>query len=145
MSINKAIITPSTRDNSDWVADRLIDYNIQFVPMTHAEYSIPLNFHFRNDDGVIVAGVNAYLKGKSVVHVTVLWVDENQRGHDYGSQLLQHVETEAKKLGAYLIFLDTYDFQAREFYLKHGYEVFSILEGSPAKGHRQYNMKKMLA
>lgn len=138
-------ITPSSRENCDWVADQLISYNIRFVPMSHEDYSIPLNFHLSNDEGVIVAGINAYLKGKSVVHVTVLWVDENQRGHDYGSRMLQHVETEAKKLGAYLVFLDTYDFQAKSFYIRHGYEVFSVLEDSPAKGRTQFNMKKMLA
>ena len=48
-----------------------------------------------------------------------------------------------KKLGATLAHLDTFDFQAKDFYLKHGYEVFGILDDCP-KGHKRYYMKKVL-
>jgi GNAT superfamily N-acetyltransferase len=140
----KSKIVTSSDANRDWVGDQLISYNLQFVPVKHEEYYIPLNFHLCNEQGEIVAGINSSLKGKSVLHVSVLWVDEKQRGHDYGALLLSHVEAEAKKLGCYLVFLDTYDFQARGFYIKCGYEEFSILEDSPAKGRTQYNMKKRI-
>ncbi len=141
---NKSEIVVSSDEKRDWVGDQLISYNLQFVPVKHEEYYIPLNFHLRNEEGEIVAGVNSCLKGKSVLHVSVLWVDEKQRGHDYGSILLKHVEAEAKKLGCYLVFLDTYDFQAKGFYIKCGYEEFSVLEDSPAKGYNQYNFKKKI-
>ena len=42
-----------------------------------------------------------------------------------------------------LIHLDTFDFQAKDFYLKHGYEVFGVLDDCP-KGHKRYYMKKVL-
>ena len=38
--------------------------------------------------------------------------------------LLNKVESEAKAIGATLAHLDTFDFQAKDFYIKHGYEVF---------------------
>ena len=53
------------------------------------------------------------------------------------------VEEIAKERSANLVHLDTFDFQAKDFYLKHGYEVFGVLEDCP-KGHKRYYMKKVL-
>jgi len=57
--------------------------------------------------------------------------------------LLKYVEDEAKTIGARLVRLDTYDFQTKDFYLKHGYEIFGVLEDCP-KGHKRYYLKKDL-
>ena len=35
------------------------------------------------------------------------------------------------------------NFQAKDFYIKHGYEVFGVLDDCP-KGHKRYYMKKVL-
>ena len=57
--------------------------------------------------------------------------------------MLAKVEKIAKKYSANLVHLDTFDFQAKDFYLKHGYEVFGVLEDCP-KCHKRYYMKKVL-
>lgn len=59
------------------------------------------------------------------------------------SLLLEEVENDAKSKGAKLIHLDTFDFQAKEFYEKQGYIVFGILENCPEK-HYRYYLKKVL-
>ena len=41
-------------------------------------------------------------------------------GKKLGSLLLEEVENDAKSKGAKLIHLDTFDFQAKEFYEKQG-------------------------
>ena len=41
--------------------------------------------------------------------------------------MLAEVESAAKEKGCYLIHLDTFDFQAKEFYEKQGYAVFGVL------------------
>lgn len=46
-----------------------------------------------------------------------------------------------KEKGGKLVHLDTFDFQAKDFYLKNGYEVFGVLEDCP-KGHKRYYLKK---
>ena len=56
---------------------------------------------------------------------------------------LEEVENDAKSKGAKLIHLDTFDFQAKEFYEKQGYIVFGILENCPEK-HYRYYLKKVL-
>jgi GNAT superfamily N-acetyltransferase len=79
-----------------------------------------------------------------MLYVDVLFVEKNHRGEQLGSLLLNKVEAEAKAIGVSLSHLDTFDWQAKEFYLKHGYEVFGVLDDCP-KGHKRYYLKKNLA
>ena len=58
-----------------------------------------------------------------------------------GEKLLKEVEKIAINQGCELIHLDTFDFQAKDFYLKYGYEIFGVLEDCP-EGHCRYYLKK---
>ena len=49
-------------------------------------------------------------------------VDEELRRQGYGSKLLLATEEEARKNGCVSATVNTMDFQAEDFYLKHGYE-----------------------
>ena len=77
------------------------------------------------------------------VYIDTLWVDEKYRNKNIGTQLLISVENEARIKDAHLIHLDTFDFQAKEFYLKVGYDVFGKLEDCPLN-HIRYFMKKII-
>jgi GNAT superfamily N-acetyltransferase len=77
------------------------------------------------------------------LHIDLLWVKEELRGQGYGHQLLTHMEEEARKLGAKNVFLDTFSFQAPEFYKKHGYRVFGELRDFPL-GHQRFFLTKQL-
>ncbi len=76
-------------------------------------------------------------------HLDLLWVSEPLRGRGHGRRLLIQAEEEARKRGVKYAYLDTFSFQAPEFYLKHGYQVFGELSEFPP-GHRRYFMKKAL-
>ena len=75
--------------------------------------------------------------------ISVLFVDEPYRGRGLGTWLLKHVKEKAKSTGIRLIHLDTFDFQAKDFYLRQGYEIFGVLDDCP-KGHSRYYLKKLL-
>jgi len=60
-----------------------------------------------------------------------------------GTSLLQHVEAVAREKGAYISILDTFDFQAEEFYIKNGYTPFGELKDFP-NGHRKIYLFKKL-
>lgn len=77
------------------------------------------------------------------LHVDLLWVREDLRGRGYGQRLLAVIETEARQRGAKQAYLDTFSFQAPEFYLGHGYQVFGELPEFPA-GHQRYFLTKQL-
>jgi len=78
-----------------------------------------------------------------MLYIDVLFTISDSRAKGFGSRLLTYVEKEAKQLGATLAHLDTFDFQAKDFYIKHGYEVFGVLDDCP-QGHKRYYMKKAL-
>jgi GNAT superfamily N-acetyltransferase len=77
------------------------------------------------------------------MHVGILFVDSAYRGMGHGKHLLQSTEIEAKELGGYMSHLDTFDFQAKDFYERLGYEVFGVLDYPP--GHHRYFLKKRLS
>ncbi len=71
-------------------------------------------------DGQIVGG----MLGTVVLDwlaVDIVYLDAAYRGTGLGTQLLQSLEEEGKRLGAKRAFLDTTTFQAEGFYAKFGY------------------------
>jgi len=72
-----------------------------------------------------------------------LYVKEELRGQGIGSKLLQQAETEAKNRNCRFAFVNTYQFQAPDFYKRYGYkEVFS-LQDYPYIGQRYYYQKDL--
>ena len=76
-------------------------------------------------------------------HIDLMWVKETLRGRGYGHQLLIIAEDEARQRGAKNAYLDTFSFQAPDFYRKHGYRVFGELPNFPT-GHQRYYLTKQL-
>jgi GNAT superfamily N-acetyltransferase len=75
--------------------------------------------------------------------VDILWIAEAFRGRGYGKTLLGKAETEARNRGCVNVLLDTFSFQAPEFYRRLGYVEFGRLPGFP-NGHKRYFLTKRL-
>ena len=71
------------------------------------------------------------------------WVDEKYRGKGFGRRLIGAAEDEARKRGVTNVYLDTFSFQAADFYRKLGYREFGRLDAYPA-GHYRAWMTKAL-
>ena len=130
-------------NDEEYICDRLVEYNLTQVPATQEILFENINKKFLNANGEIIAGCVARMYCWNVLYIDILWVDKNYRNQGLGSKLLEYVEDTAKKKGCYLIHLDTFDFQAKDFYFKHGYEVFGTLKDCP-KGHCRYYLKKSI-
>jgi GNAT superfamily N-acetyltransferase len=78
------------------------------------------------------------------LYISLMFVKEEARGRGYGHQLLMLAEAEARQRGATHAYLDTFSFQAPEFYQKHGYQVFGELSDFPT-GQTRYYLKKELS
>lgn len=76
-------------------------------------------------------------------YIDLLWVKDELRGLGHGHRLLTTAEDEARKHGAKNAYLDTFSFQAPDFYKSHGYQVFGELKDFPP-GHQRYFMTKQL-
>jgi GNAT superfamily N-acetyltransferase len=94
-------------------------------------------------EGKIIAGCTGYIFPWGCMYVDDMWVDEKYRRQGLGSIALQEVEKVAESRGCHLIWVGTWDFQARPFYLKHGYTVFAAMNDCP-KGHMDYDLFKRL-
>ncbi len=88
--------------------------------------SEPLNLYVEDEKGNLLAGLIAETFG-NWLEIEYLFVKEELRGQGIGSKLLQQAESEAKNRNCCFSFVNTYQFQALDFYQKHGYkEVFSL-------------------
>jgi GNAT superfamily N-acetyltransferase len=101
-----------------------------------------LCFVLKGPDQVIVGGVigETYWEW---LHINLMWVSDELRGRGYGHRLLTLAEDEARQRGARNVYLDTFSFQAPDFYKRHGYQVFGVLQDFPA-GHQRYFLTKQL-
>jgi GNAT superfamily N-acetyltransferase len=129
----------ATENDVAIVEDAINQFNVVFTGDT--SYS-PLRIFLRDEAGKIVGGLLGDMWG-GWLHIGYLWVHEALRGQGYGEQLLRRAEEEARAHGCRAAKLDTFSFQARPFYEKHGYEVFAELQDFPT-GHTFYYLKKML-
>ena len=73
--------------------------------------------------------------------VELLAVPKQRRGENYGKALMEQAEGIARTNGCVGIWLDTYEFQARGFYEKLGFEIFGTLDDHPV-GQKRFFLRK---
>lgn len=136
-------IEMGTEQDRNYLDDKIVEFNSQAVAFTQKENFIHLDYVTKDDAGNVIGGITALSYCWKILYIDVLWVDKKHRHSGYGSQLLQRLEIEAKKLGCTLAHLDTFDFQAKDFYIKQGYEIFGELHDCPPD-HSRFFLKKIL-
>lgn len=75
--------------------------------------------------------------------VELLFVPERLRGEGVGTRLLASAEDLARQKGCTGIWLDTFSFQAPDFYRKHGYAAFGALDNYPNEEKRFFFQKRL--
>ena len=136
-------ITDCVEQDTDFIGGKLVEYNLHKVPMTQSSEFISINKKIVDENNTIIAGCIAEMYCWNIVYVDVLWVNEGHRKSGLGTRLLKELETIAVNSNCTLIHLDTFDFQAKDFYIRNGYEVFGVLEDCP-ENHCRYFLKKKL-
>lgn len=100
----------------------------------------PVQLFLRDEHERVVGGLLGHIKWRWL-YVAKLWIDDAHRGAGYGTSLLAAAESFAHSRDCIGAYLDTFEYQARPFYEKLGYELFGTLEGYPP-GFRQYHLAK---
>ena len=128
-------------DKPEWgiIGQAISNFNEQQVGDDKAQN---LCFILKAPDQEIVGGVIGATYW-DWFHLDLMWVKEELRGRGFGRRLLTLAEDEARQRGAKNAFLDTFSFQAPNFYQQHGYQVFGELQDFPS-GHQRYFLKKQL-
>jgi len=112
------------------------------LPTTGRPGFQPLAVFARDADGALVGGMYA-LVNWNWLQVSLVWLAESRRRAGLGSRLLAALEAAAIERGCTQAHLDTFSYQARPFYERHGYRVFATLEDYPS-GQQRYFMRKVL-
>lgn len=89
----------------------------------------------RTAEGTLIGGAVARTWGEGC-ELQQLWVRDDLRGQGLGSRLMQLVEEEARRRGCRQVFLETFNFQAHDFYRGLGYETvgeFVLVPGEVVK------------
>nr|WP_114765618.1 GNAT family N-acetyltransferase [Vibrio rhodolitus] len=123
------VLNPDESVKSDILAG-LRSYNVQFFPHDDSQTVACV---VKDQQGHFVGGLFGEVY-TNTLFVEYFWIDENQRKSGLGRQVFERVESEVKKLGVATICLDTFTFQAREFYLKMGFKEVGRFTGFPMPG-----------
>ena len=132
----------STDEEQELISDEIMHFNARAVPFTQKETPIFKNYVLK-DNNKIIAGINAIIYHWGILFIDEIYVSEAYRHQRLGTYLMDKVEQEALAHGATLSHVDTFDFQAKDFYLKQGYEIFGVLENCPPNHNRYYLKKKL--
>lgn len=76
--------------------------------------------------------------------IELLAIPEQCRGQGTGSELMRMAEAIAREKRCVGMWLDTFDFQAPDFYARHGFTAFGHLDDFPP-GHKRFFLQKRLA
>jgi len=127
-------------ENIQFILDELNKFNESILGQIEIK---KLGVFLKDDNGNIVGGVQPVCFAKWV-YITHLWICEQYRGKGFGRKLLLESETKAKELGCEISMLDTFSFQAPEFYEKYGYKMVAKIDDHPIEGVTKYYYKKQL-
>lgn len=136
----KYIMTDNPKEQDlNVIINNLIEYNLSHIELKEVK-SIAIFVH--DENGNVIGGISGETHG-NWLEISILWVDEKLRGKKIGSKLLKDVEAEAIKRGCQYSFLNSFSFQARDFYIKLGYKEVFTLEEYPLTSKRHYFVKQL--
>lgn len=130
--------SPAPAD-SEVVTEGLLQFNIGYIG--HPD-PVPLAAFVRDASDRVIGGLTGTIRWRWL-YVEKLWLPDELRGRGLGRKLMTDTEDFARSRGCAGIHLDTFEYQALDFYKSLGYEQFGVNEGYPP-GYRQYHLRKQL-
>lgn len=138
------------KERRELLRTRLLDTNTAASPVlaalrgTPGERQVPLHVWAMDEGSGELAGGLVGHTWATWLHVTYLWVDAGRRGAGLGTRLLAEAERIAGQDRACTAArLETWDFQAPDFYRKQGYVVVCVVPDYPP-GITEYTLTKRL-
>ena len=128
---------PSVEDRRA-LSDALGAFNQPFLPNADAHSLAVL---VRGPGGDLQAGLDGFTYA-GWLFIRYLWVHAQLRRSGVGSRLMVEAERQARALGCHSAWVDTFTFQAPEFYAKLGYREFGRLDYPP--DHQRIFLQKQL-
>lgn len=140
--IDKITIVPCGKEGIIKIVDGINQYNLDRVSAL-SDIWTPLEYIAKNENDEEIGGILAGMGYWNGLEINILWVKDEYRKMGIGTKILKYVENLAREKGATISMLDTFDFQAEEFYLKNGYKSIGEIQDFP-KGHKRIYFSKRL-
>ena len=121
------------------IEDKLSAYDQDFIKFK-LDGAIQIGI---KENGKLIAGLDACMTAFKILYVSTVFVEEPYRRKGYGTKLMQEMENRARKLGANIIRLDTFNWQGKEFYSAIGYEMVGSYENK-LEGYSEHFFLKRL-
>ncbi|WP_196260206.1 GNAT family N-acetyltransferase [Pelagibacterium limicola] len=99
-------------------------------------------FLLKNEAGVIVGGLTGYVL-YDWMFIQFIAISEDLRGQGFGKLLIEQAEIWARAEGLGGMWLDTFAFQAPDFYRALGFTEFGTIEDHPAGSRRIFFQKRL--
>jgi ribosomal protein S18 acetylase RimI-like enzyme len=128
-----------TNEEIEHISESLFQYNCKASGINDFR---PFATYLKNENNEILGGVIGWTRW-SWAHIENLWISENYRKLGYGKKLLDEAERIARERKCKMIDLDTFNFQAPEFYKKYGYEELFVLNGIDLGVTKHFFQKKL--
>ena len=123
----------------DAIDKGLSEFNEQSADLASVR---PLHVVARDERGQLIGGLVGRTWGLCC-EILVLWVEKNARQSGIGTTLVRHAETEAARRGCVTVFLETFSFQAPEFYSRLGYKTKHQIDGMPDGICKSYMLRQL--
>lgn len=136
------IIQQEVAKDRDFIRKKIIEHNITNLP---GEVNSPfgqMSFMVRDEQEKIVGGLTTTGFWRSL-HIDFLWVDPATRSKGIAEKLMARAEIYARSKEYRLMIVDTFSFQAPEFYKKQGFTEFGVVNNHP-EGHSHHYLEKWL-
>ncbi|MCV2222038.1 MULTISPECIES: GNAT family N-acetyltransferase [Pseudomonas] len=140
MNLRIELTQSPTEEQRQAILQPLIEYN---DAQTGGSKSEPFALMVKDENGEILGG----LYGRMIfrwMFIELLSVPEQGRGQGIGSKLMAQAEALAREKNCYGLWLDTFDFQAPEFYRKLGFSQFGEIVDYPPGHKRHYFQKRLI-
>lgn len=126
----------------DKISELLFEFNLSKTKDIQNEINKPIEIIIRDDQNEIIGG----LYGRSIwgtLEINKCVVIPQNRNEGIGRKLIIEAENEAKNRNCRFVSLNTFSFQAPEFYEKLGFEKIGTETDFP-KGFEKYYYRKKI-
>ncbi len=93
----------------------IVHFNSQIIKEEATHFSV-----FAKSNTKIIGGALIW-EHSDALYIDILWCDDNYRKKGIGTKIISIIDEVATDKGLSKLFVDTYAFQAKEFYQKHGF------------------------
>lgn len=137
------IVENNTLELQAKIKDKIVAFGNKKLPTTIDTLPESTFGCYLYDEDKLVGGIAAHCFW-NIMHIDFFWVDENLRGEGQGRKLLVEIEIIAKREHCKAIHLETFSFEAPNFYKKNGYEEFGKIKDVPILGCEYFFFKKII-